>query len=153
MDGKQTGWDRIMKLLEKACRENAIADAKDLGITIAVYKKLWFASYAVLAIFNKPTYNEVRNLVRATGSIAKLIDHCKLTEQQEYRKEEIDLLYRISSEGISSTSITVAKREAMEPLSPASIFHLFKKIICYFHNVFIFYLICGIICKRTLTYR
>ena len=119
----EDGWGKVMKDLNTHIKELSKAEAKDLAVSLHDYKKLWDAEYGFAENLTVCTYKIVKDLVRASGRIAKVIDHCKLLEQSTYTKRRYELKYVIGSEGVESEEINIISREASEPLSPA-IFHL-----------------------------
>lgn len=112
-----------MKCLKLSLRENAIVEAKDLGVKQDTYEKMWFAVYAFVAQICKPTPKLIKEIIRVCGDIAKNADICSLHEEQEYAKQMRELRYLVDGSGVNSTDIQVVTREAKEPLSPANSFH------------------------------
>lgn len=134
MDERKTGWEKIMKCLEETVSKNTVDDCNELCINVKVYNRLWQSVYCILKGFSGlkykrvPRYVQVRSIVRINGLIAKLIDHCIVSEESTYSEKTFELRCKITKDGIESTSINIIKGEAAEPLHPASIFHSFKKM-------------------------
>ncbi|MGC8479590.1 MAG: hypothetical protein ACP5M9_02895 [Candidatus Micrarchaeia archaeon] len=131
MNGRKTGWDKIMKCLKESINRNVMGDCKDLHIGKGSYERLWHAQYNVLKIFSEPTYKKVRELVRISAIISKAIHNCEELERCGVSKK-ITLKCTISGNGLESVEMNSSNVEAEMPpsRSESSIREFLMAIFC-----------------------
>lgn len=115
-----------MKGLEQAMQEEFETQARDMGVSVQVYKAMWRSTFDFISGACEPSHRLVKDSLRLVSNFAKMVGLCRLHEREDYTEQVMQAKISTDSEGLKSTEIGVVSREAKEPPLLPSLFHPFK---------------------------